>query len=340
MYEPTTPAAGHPYRVPAGQEQEHEQPAEDVALRCDGLTFSYDGLRNTVDDLSFVVPRGHLFALLGPNGAGKTSTLRLLAGLLEPTGGGATLDGVHLCRGTSEGRRAVGYLPDDFALYDNLSAYDNLLFFARLLDIAPTRVRPLIDELLQEFDLAEHASRSVGDFSRGMRQRLGLAKTLLHEPTLILLDEPASALDPIARAKLKLSLARLKDRGQTIIVSSHILPDLAGLADSAGIIECGRLVYAGPLDERRMAYCEPVLYRLKVLNAERATQVFADFGPRLVAVDQLTPGDFEVTLEGGPEVLADLVDALSTAGARLFSLANKESAIETMYRKSAAQKAS
>ncbi|MBW2734557.1 MAG: ABC transporter ATP-binding protein, partial [Deltaproteobacteria bacterium] len=298
----THPLHQHPYRRGEDAEIAEGPSRADVVLRCKGLTQTYDGLRNTVDGLTFSIPHGHLFALLGPNGAGKTSTLRLLAGLLEPMAGNATLDGVELCKGDAAARRLVGYLPDNFALYDTLTAQDNLLFFAKLLDIAPARIQLLTDKLLEEFDLGEHAKRRVGDFSRGMKQRLGLAKTLLHDPKLILLDEPASALDPNARAKLKASLARLKKRGKTIIVSSHILPDLAGLADSVGIIECGKLVYAGPLDERAIvASSEVVHHTLEVLVPERADLVFSDFGPRLLASEEVTPGHFDITLQGGPD---------------------------------------
>jgi ABC-2 type transport system ATP-binding protein len=325
-----------PYRSAPEEPASTQNTQEQVALRCEQLTFSYDGLRNNVDRLSFSIPRGHLFALLGPNGAGKTSTLRLLAGLLEPTAGSAMLGDVDLGRGGAKARGLVGYLPDDFALYDNQTALENLQFFARLQGLTAKQTRARIEQLLAEFDLSAHAKRRVGDFSRGMRQRLGLAKTLLHRPELILLDEPASALDPDARAKLKKTLARLKNRNQTVIVSSHILPDLAGVADSAGILECGKLVYAGPLDER-VTTLDAVEYEIRVLVPEHAEAVFGGFGPRLLDVccSASEEGHYDVVLQGGPEALADLSDALSRAGARVFQLNSKESAIEAIYRKTA-----
>jgi ABC-2 type transport system ATP-binding protein len=304
-------------------------------LACEHVSLSYDGLRHAVADLSFTVEAGSIFALVGPNGAGKTSTLRMLATLTEPTMGRILVDGVDAARDAEAVRRRIGYLPDNFALYDSMTPVEYLEFFARAYGVEPRLWKQRIDGLLDEFDLMQKRTCAIRTLSRGMRQRLGVAKTLVHDPRLVLLDEPASALDPGARMKLKDALLRLKRRGLAVLISSHILPDLAGLADSVGILEGGKLLHAGPIEEVA-ARGARVVHRIEVKLADRARRVFADFGPRLVAHEEPSPGVFDVTVDGGADAIADLTDALVLRGARLVHVAPRESALEAVYRASAA----
>ncbi len=304
------------------------------------LCLSYDGVRDAVKDVSFSVAAGSIFALVGPNGAGKTSTLRMLATLTEPGGGTLRVDGLDVARDREGVRRRVGYLPDNFALYDQMTPVDYLDFFARCHGVpAPERARRA-DRLLEELDLTQKRSSPIRALSRGMRQRLGIAKTLVHEPKVLLLDEPASALDPAARGKLREVLAGLKRRGLAIVISSHILPDLAGLADAVGIMEGGRMIRAGAIDAiARSAQQARTVYCLDVgAHVDRAASVLDDFGPRLVRVEH-APIDggarIEVELLGGDEAVADLVEALVLRGVRLHRVAPRESALEAVYRASA-----
>ncbi len=304
------------------------------------LCLSYDGVRDAVKDVSFSVAAGSIFALVGPNGAGKTSTLRMLATLTEPGGGTLRVDGLDVARDREGVRRRVGYLPDNFALYDQMTPVDYLDFFARCHGVpAPERARRA-DRLLEELDLTQKRSSPIRALSRGMRQRLGIAKTLVHEPKVLLLDEPASALDPAARGKLREVLAGLKRRGLAIVISSHILPDLAGLADAVGIMEGGRMIRAGAIDAiARSAQQARTVYCLDVgAHVDRAARVLDDFGPRLVRVEH-APIDggarIEVELLGGDEAVADLVEALVLRGVRLHRVAPRESALEAVYRASA-----
>ncbi|MDB4970390.1 MAG: transporter related [Myxococcales bacterium] len=303
-------------------------------IACDAVSLSYDGVRDAVSDLQLTVAAGSIFALVGPNGAGKTSTLRMLATLTQPSRGTIRIDGLDAARDLEGVRRRVGYLPDNFALYDQMTPVDYLDFFGRAYEVDDTTRKRRIDALLEEFDLTQKRGSTVRALSRGMRQRLGLAKTLMHDPKVLLLDEPASALDPGARMKLKEALLRLKARGLSIIISSHILPDLAGLADAVGIMEGGRLIRAGAIDTIATAR---VTYVLCVRGAvDKALRVFADFGPRLRGQREVSPGRFEVDLDGGADVVAELVEALVLRGARLSEVAPRESAIEAVYRQSAA----
>jgi ABC-2 type transport system ATP-binding protein len=306
-------------------------------LSCRCVSLSYDGLRHAVADLTFEVQAGSIFALVGPNGAGKTSTLRMLATLTEPTTGVITVDGLDAL-GDREGvRRRIGYLPDNFALYEQMTPVDYLEFFARCYGVETAVRRKRIPELLEEFDLSQKSASAIRTLSRGMRQRLGVAKTLVHDPKVLLLDEPASALDPGARLKLRDALLRCKRRGLAVLISSHILPDLAGLADAVGIMEGGRMIQCGSLAEvANQARGARVVYQIDVLAADRARRALADFGPRLHSYEEPTPGRFDVTLDGGAEAIADLTDALVLRGARVLHVAPRESALEAVYRASAA----
>jgi len=308
-------------------------------IQCDGVSLSYDGVRDAVSAVSFAVAPGSIFALVGPNGAGKTSTLRMLATLQTPSSGAIRIDGLDVARDPEGARRRVGYLPDNFALYDQMTPVDYLDFFGRLYEVDDTTRRKRIDSLLEELDLVQKRSSPIRALSRGMRQRLGVAKTLMHAPKVLLLDEPASALDPGARMKLRDALLRWKGRGLAIIISSHILPDLAGLADAVGIMEGGRMICAGAIDavQRQGGAAARTTYVIEVLaNADKAARVLADFGPRLGAHREVAPGRFELELDGGPDALASLVEALVLRGARLTHVAPRESAIEAVYRRSAA----
>ena len=234
-------------------------------------------------------------------------------------------------------RRRVGYLPDNFALYDQMTPVDYLDFFGRCYEVDDTTRRKRIDALLEEFDLDRaSAARAIRALSRGMRQRLGVAKTLMHAPKVLLLDEPASALDPGARMKLRDALLRLKARGLAIIISSHILPDLAGLADAVGIMEGGRMIRAGAIDAIAGADAR-VTYVIEVRgNADKAARVFADFGPRLPRVARRRRAASRSSSTAAPDTVAALVEALVLRGARVAHVAPRESAIEAVYRKSAA----
>jgi len=305
-------------------------------IQCDSVSLSYDGVRDAVSAVSFTVAPGSIFALVGPNGAGKTSTLRMLATLQTPSSGAIRIDGLDAARDPEGVRRRVGYLPDNFALYDQMTPVDYLDFFGRLYEVDDTTRKKRVEALLEELDLTQKRAAAIRALSRGMRQRLGVAKTLMHAPKVLLLDEPASALDPGARMKLRDALLRWKARGLAIIISSHILPDLAGLADAVGIMEGGRMIRAGAV-EAMAGGAARTTYVIEVrAHADKAARVFADFGPRLASHRETAPGRFELELDGGGEAVAALVEALVLRGARLTHVAPRESAIEAVYRRSAA----
>jgi ABC-2 type transport system ATP-binding protein len=222
-----------------------DEPAPTEAVRTMGLTKQYGALV-AVDGLDLVVPRGSVFGIIGPNGAGKTTTFAILASLLRPTSGRAYVCGLEVGRDRYKVREVLGFMPDVLGVYDNLQVDEYLHFFASSYRV-PRKERPaLIDGLLELVDLSGKRHAMVDSLSRGMKQRLSLARALVHDPEVLILDEPASGLDPRARVELRELVAELHDMGKTIVVSSHILADLEEMCSDVAIMEAGRLLASGP----------------------------------------------------------------------------------------------
>src|SRR5215470_6485944 len=200
-------------------------------------------------DLNLELDPGDIFGYIGPNGAGKTTTIKMLATLLTPTAGTALVDGIDVVRYPEAVRAIVGYMPDFFGVYDDIKVWEYLDFFAAAYRIPKDKRPQIIDDVLTLTDLNVKKDAYVESLSRGMKQRLCLAKTLVHDPKVLLLDEPASGLDPRARIEIKELLKELKAMGKTIIVSSHILPELADFCNKIGIIEKGEMIIAGDVNE-------------------------------------------------------------------------------------------
>jgi ABC-2 type transport system ATP-binding protein len=287
-----------------------------------------------VDHLDLQVPAGSLFGLIGPNGAGKTTTLRMLAGLLEPSSGQILLDGRVANHDWREMQRQIGYMPDFFGVYEDLLVWEYLDFFARCYDLPAARRRQVTGELLELVDLADKRDVYVQTLSRGMRQRLCLAHALVHDPQVLLLDEPASGLDPRARVEMRELLRELGAMGKTVVVSSHILSELAELCDVVGIIERGRLVASGPLDELRRHARQGRTLRLKVLasheEAEEALRALAGEGH---AVGEVYPanGYLEVEFLGDDEATAGLLAALVARGIQVVAFGEVSSDLEEVF---------
>jgi ABC-2 type transport system ATP-binding protein len=213
-----------------------------------GLWVKYGNVI-AVRGITFQIPRGEVFGFIGPNGAGKSSTIRILATLQLPTAGRVRVGGIEVRQNPMAIRRKMGYMPDSFGLYDGLTVREYLHFFAAAYDTAQDQRDRLVDDVLALTDLRYKIDASVDGLSRGMKQRLGLARVLLHDPELLLLDEPASGLDPRARIEVREILKELSRMGKTILISSHILHELSQLCTRIGILEAGRLVTEGSLEE-------------------------------------------------------------------------------------------
>jgi ABC-2 type transport system ATP-binding protein len=211
-------------------------------IETKNLTKNYGNL-TAVDDLNLAIKDGDIFGFIGPNGAGKTTTMRILVTLLEPTRGSAFINGLDVRKDGKKVRRLVGYMPDFMGVYDDLKVFEYLEFFAAAFGIERKKRKSIVEGVLELTDLESKKSATVDSLSRGMQQRLGLARVLIHDPKVLILDEPASGLDPRARIEIRGLLRELKRMGKTIMISSHILSELEEICDHVGIIEHGRLVF-------------------------------------------------------------------------------------------------
>jgi ABC-2 type transport system ATP-binding protein len=326
-----------------------------AAIATRELTKRY-GRTLALDRLDLEITPGSIYGFIGPNGAGKTTTLRLLAGLLEPTRGDVELMGEHLDRGGRKAQRLVGYMPDFFGVYDDLRVWEYLDFFARCYGLPAGKRRSTVDGLLDLVDLTPKRNALVQQLSRGMQQRLCLAHALVHDPPILLLDEPASGLDPRARVELRELLRTLRDMGKTILLSSHILSELAEVCTEVGIMRGGRLVAGGTLDEVRVQLGGTRRLRIDVLRGLETAQAVLSAAPDVGKVELLRrldnggsehavepagieqpgdlhgqPGTLLLEWSGNAEATAVLIWQLATSGVALLSVSEENNDLEELY---------
>jgi ABC-2 type transport system ATP-binding protein len=312
-----------------------------LAIETRGLT-RYFGKLAAVQDLNLNVPRGSLFGLIGPNGAGKTTSLRMLAGLLEPSSGEIIINGQPIRQNLADLRRQIGFMPDFFGVYDDLLVWEYLDFFARCYDLPSRRRRVVIEELLELVDLSEKRESYVHTLSRGMRQRLCLAHAMVHDPQVLLLDEPASGLDPRARVEMRELLRELGAMGKTVVLSSHILSELAELCDSIGIIERGRLAAAGKLTDIRAQLEEGKRLRIRVLSDPDQAQLLINGQPGVISVllngatngvegVTLPTAELDVQFQGDEDAVADLLEHLVRSRVRIASFTETSTGLEEVF---------
>jgi len=271
-----------------------------MIVQTRNLSKRYSNLL-ALDRLNLDIPEGAIFGFIGPNGAGKTTTMRILTGLLQPSEGEALVAGHEVTREPKVIRQLVGWMPDSFGVYDDMKAWEYLDFFAASFGVAEARRKQQIAELLDLVDLAGKRDAYVMGLSRGMKQRLSLARTLVHNPKLLILDEPASGLDPRARIELRELLKELRALGKTIMISSHILTELAEMCTHIGIIEAGRLLVAGEVNEILHSLQPHRSIEIHVLaDAERAAELLRKM-PGVREVRLLEPAEGPAALSGRPE---------------------------------------
>ncbi|HEY4690635.1 MAG TPA: ABC transporter ATP-binding protein [Anaerolineae bacterium] len=315
------------------------------AIETRDLTRRY-GRVLAVDHLNLQVPRGALFGFIGPNGAGKTTTLRMLAGLLEPSSGEVWVNGQRIDHDWRALRQVIGYMPDFFGVYQDMLVWEYLDFFARCYQMPVARRRTMVDELLDLVNLSDKRDANVQALSRGMQQRLCLAHALVHDPQILLLDEPASGLDPRARVEMRELLKELAAMGKTIIVSSHILPELAEMSTQVGIIEKGKLVASGSLAEIRHKLRAGRMLRLRILAEEpqaleavrQAVGALGAVDGRPAAGEPIVVPDYsrlgtslEVEFAGDDHEVAALLAHLVARGAPVADFHEASNALEDLF---------
>ncbi len=296
------------------------------------LTKMYGDLY-ALDRLNLKLERGDVYGFIGPNGAGKTTTMRILATLLNPSYGEATVCGYSIYNGAKEIRRLIGYMPDFFGVYDDMKVIEYLEFFAAAYRIKGPERRQKCDQVLELVDLGYKRDALVTSLSRGMTQRLGLARVLLHEPQVLLLDEPASGLDPRARIEMRGLLKELRNMGKTILVSSHILPELADICNKIGIIERGKLLFDGDVQSAIRQVRQRTVLTVAVgggMNYQ-AQELIAKH-PSVASVEPLEDDDtLKVTLNEGMEDVTFLAEMLVKGGYRLKLLKEEEIDLEDVF---------
>lgn len=288
------------------------------------------GKFTAVDHLTLSVGKGAVFGFVGPNGAGKTTTMRIMAGLLTANGGNVLIDGTDVTKNPRALREKIGYMPDFFGVYDNLKVTEYMDFFAGAYGISYKERVAVIDSLLEIVDLTHKRDSYVDSLSRGMKQRLCLARSLVHDPDLLILDEPASGLDPRARVEMKEILKQLQDMGKTIIISSHILPELAEMCTEIGIINQGRLAAQGSvhdimqtLSQKRVIYVQPMRDMEKMLTILREQ-------PDIDGIQENTH-DVEFGYKGTDEMLAGILKQLVMADIPILNFREKEGNLEEIF---------
>jgi ABC-2 type transport system ATP-binding protein len=304
-----------------------------------GLVKRY-GDQLAVAGVDLRIGPGEIFGLVGPNGAGKTTTMRILATLLAPTAGEAFVTGIPIGADPIEVRRRIGYMPDFYGVYDDLRVWEYLDFFGRCYGVPSKRRPAMIGELLEIVGLGEKREAYVESLSRGMRQRLCLAHTLVHDPALLILDEPASGLDPRARVEMREILRELRSMGKTILVSSHILPELGEMCTGVAIIDRGQVLRAGSIDDIERSLRATALLRIELLGDEAAVEAALAWLAADARVGEALPADvrdgttrFEVTFDGSDPDQADLLRAMIEAGHRVIGFSQATSDLEEIFLK-------
>ncbi|MCM8899738.1 ABC transporter ATP-binding protein [Caldicoprobacter algeriensis] len=283
-----------------------------------------------VDHLNMEVERGQIFGFIGPNGAGKTTTMKIIATLLAPTSGRVVVDGIDVFKDPIKAREKIGYMPDFFGVYDNLKVKEYLDFYGSAYGIEYRERRKIAEDLLELVDLSDKKDAYVDTLSRGMKQRLCLARCLIHNPELLILDEPASGMDPRARAEIKAILKELKRMGKTILISSHILPEVAEICDSVGIIDRGKLVVQGSVEQIIQRMTGRTVVRIRVLrDMDRAISLLKE-QPMVTSVIQ-EDQELEVACKGSDEDLWQLLRALVSSDVPVVSFRKMEGNLEQIF---------
>lgn len=282
--------------------------------------------------LDLDIKDGEFFGFVGPNGAGKTTTMRIISGLLRSDGGSVFVDGIDAIHNNKKIKEIIGYMPDFFGVYDNLKAIEYMEFYASIYGITGKSARKMCMELMDLVNLADKAQSYVDGLSRGMKQRLCLARCLVHNPKLLILDEPASGLDPRARFEMKGILKNLNEMGKTIIISSHILPELAEMCDTIGIIEHGKMLQKGTVEEimSEINTTNPLV--IKFLDGqEKAVRILKE-NP-LVDNLSIQEGLLSVKFNGEAKDESELLTNLIQNEVKISSFSREEGNLESVFMK-------
>ncbi len=288
------------------------------------------GKFTAVDNLNLHINKGSIYGFVGPNGAGKTTTMKIIAGLLSATSGSVMINGEEVVKNPRLLREKIGYMPDFFGVYDNLKVTEYMDFYAGTYYIPYKERKDIIDNLLEIVDLTDKKDSYVDSLSRGMKQRLCLARSLIHDPELLILDEPASGLDPRARVEMKEVLKQLREMGKTIIISSHILPELAEMCTEIGIIDRGKLSAEGTVNHIMQQLTKKRIINVKPFeNNEKLIKLLSE-KPFISEIIENTD-DVEFAFDGDDKKLSLLLKNIITEDIPIISFKEKEGNLEEIF---------
>jgi ABC-2 type transport system ATP-binding protein len=282
-------------------------------IKVEGISHNFGSMR-VLHDIWFEVPEGEVFGFIGPNGAGKTTTLRMMATLLEPAQGRILVDGYDVVERPREVRKILGFMPDDFGVYEYVTVQEYLDFFAAAYAIQPTARRRTVEAVMELTDLVQLRDRLVQAMSKGMKQRLAIARTLLHDPKVLILDEPANGLDPRARIEMRDLIEQLQQLGKTVLLSSHILTELSDMVSSVAILEKGRVLASGPVGDIGRELRPDRAVKLRLLEYPEGCVTPFKALPDVVDAERGPDGDLRIMYQGGDETVAAIVRAAVDAG--------------------------
>ncbi len=300
-------------------------------IKTQGLTKNY-GKNRGVFSLDLMVERNTIYGFVGPNGAGKTTTIKILCGLLKPDAGEAFIDGVKVePKNIARIKKTIGYMPDMTGVYEQMSVWEFLDFYGAAFKIPPKQRKKRIEEVLETTNAMDMIDYQMTSLSRGMRQRIALAKTIIHDPSVIILDEPAGGLDPKARIEMRETIKHLRNLGKTVLLSSHILPELASICDTVGIIFKGKLLAQGSVQDISHQLQEHLVIEMTTdSDSSEAAALLA----RIDGVDNITPVDnsqIRFAFNGTREQISSLLSVLIQNGIHVRWFKEDEANLENVF---------
>ncbi len=298
-------------------------------LYINDLTKQY-GNFTAVNHLTLHIPEGDLFGFVGPNGAGKTTTIRIVCGLLKASGGTVQIGGTNAKIGSQEMKRMIGYVPDFFGVYDNLKVTEYMDMYGSMYSMNSRDIAKLTDDLLELVNLSDKKDFYVDTLSRGMKQRLCVARALLHNPKLLILDEPSSGLDPRARVEMKELLKNLHSMGKTIIISSHILSELSEMCNSIGIMNRGQLITAGRIEDimKKISDGKKIIIRVET-GMEKAVRLMQEYAG--VRVESVRENELIISYSGTDEQVCKLIGNMIQNEIVLTGFNREEGNLESLF---------
>lgn len=310
-----------------------EQPSNDAPLvpmiEIKQLSKTF-GTFQALKSIDLTIPKGTVFGFVGPNGAGKSTTMSILATLMIPTSGIAKVDGFDVTKHPHEVRKRIGYMPDFFGVYDQFKTLEYLHFYGASYGIPKAEREQLIPQLLELVNLSDKKDAYVDSLSRGMKQRLCLARCLVHDPELLILDEPASGLDPRARIEMREILRELKSMGKTIIISSHILPELAEMVDEIGVIEHGEMIAIGNVADIQNRLRVKRFLHVRLVDRESEAELFLRDRPYVNRIFRDDRG-IQIHFGGQDAEQSQLLHELVVAGFQLISFSEAQTNLEDVF---------